>query len=169
MTDEELLKFSGDHIQYELEMTFFLAPMLLNYVSPQTFDENIIKNALLESFLAHVRVLKAFLYDEPKWDDDVVADYYVRDVEAWHQARGPVPHVLAEAARRVGKEIVHLTTGRHDPDAPERGWNPIVVRDALVHPLKLFLRMGRPELLDWKVKQLITDVSEATTPGEERP
>jgi hypothetical protein len=165
MSDEELLRFSGDHIQYELEMTFLLAPLLLEYATRQTFNDNIIKNALLESFVAHVRVLKTFLYDEAKWDDDVPADQYVRDVEAWHQARGAVPQVLAGAAQRVGKEIVHLTRGRHDPDAPERDWNPIVIRDALVQPLKMFLRMARPGLLDWRVQQLITDLSESSAPG----
>jgi len=167
MSDEELLRFSGDHVQYELEMTFFVAPMLLRYATPRDFDENIIKNALLEAFVAHVRVLKAFLYDNPQRDDDVSAEHYVGDVEAWRTARGPVPDVLAAAAKRVGKEVVHLTRGRHDPDSPQRDWNPLGILDALVRPLKLFLSMARPGVLDWRVRQLITEVRETSAPEKE--
>jgi hypothetical protein len=157
MTDDELRAFSGDHLLYELEMTFWLVPLLERYAKPAGFEENIIKNALLESFVGHVRVLKAFLYDEPKWDD-VSADHYVADVAAWRNARGPMPAELAEGARRVGKEIAHLTQGRLAPDAPRRDWNTVAVRTALVPPLKSFLRLARPEVLDRRVQTLITEL-----------
>jgi hypothetical protein len=167
MTDDALKAFSGDHLQYELEMVFFGGPLLMRYAKPGSFDENIIKNALLESFVGHVRVLKAFLYEAPKWDDDISADHYVRDVSAWHAAREPVPEELATAAKRAGKEVAHLTAGRLDPDDPARNWNAIAVRNALVQPLKLFLSMARPGVLDWRVQRLITEV-EAGQPGEEK-
>jgi hypothetical protein len=157
MTEDELRVFSGDHLLYELEMAFWLVPLLEPYAArPLGFKENLVKNALLEAFVGHVRVLKFFLYDEPT-GDDVSADHYVADVDSWHDARRPIPAELAEAARRVGKEIAHLTQRRLAPDAPGRDWNTVSVRTALALPLKSFLRLARPGVLDWRVQTLITE------------
>lgn len=53
----------GTILFYELEMAFSTGPLALRYAEPASVDEQVIRNALVESFLVHVRVLKAFLYD----------------------------------------------------------------------------------------------------------
>ena len=80
MNETELQAFSGEHLYYELEMVFFTAPLCIQYREPKDVDEQVIKNALLESFAIHVRVLKAFLFDPRGRLDDVISDDYVANL-----------------------------------------------------------------------------------------
>ena len=117
MNEAELHAFSSEHLYYELEMVFFTAPLCVHYREPKDVDEQVIKNALLESFTIHVRVLKAFLFDPRGRLDDVIADDYVANPEEWRRARGPVPEILRHASERAGGEVAHLTTRRQSEPA----------------------------------------------------
>ena len=117
--DQELRDFATDHIYYELLMLHETAIAL-------KWRENLdadfaLKNAFIESFTIHARVLALFLYKGPKWDDDVTAEQYVRAVQKWRAARGRIPVDLQEVIDRTGKEIAHLTRGRTSSPRPEEG------------------------------------------------
>jgi hypothetical protein len=157
VTEAELHAFSGEHLFYELEMTFWTAPLVVQYAMPKNVDEQVIKNALLESFLVHVRVLKAFLYDPRSYADDVLAEDYVTNPEEWQKRRGPVPDALKRASRRTGGEVAHLTT-RRESEPTARQWNPRELLDALIPAVCQFVAMTPPARLDWRIHQLAVDL-----------
>src|SRR5258706_1588290 len=93
-------------------MVFFTAPLCIQFREPKDVDEQVIKNALLESFAIHVRVLKAFLFDPRGRLDDVISDDYVANPEEWRRALGPVPEILMRASDRTRGERAHPTKPR---------------------------------------------------------
>src|SRR5688572_13729148 len=81
--------------------------------------DDVLKNALLESFTIHIRALLAFLYDDQPHRNDVIADDFVSD---WSSQRPPMPKALEKAHRRVGKEIAHLTYDRLSLTQEAKRW-----------------------------------------------
>ncbi len=157
MTEDELRQFSANHLLYELEMLFFVSEILLleRFRSPESSQDNIIKNALIESFTIHLRGMTDFLYRQRRQPDDVLADNYVRDVEEWRARRGEMPEGLRVAVQRTGKEIAHLTTKRYADGAAEKHWSPQELTKAVVAPLKRFVAAVPPERLDFGVQFFI--------------
>jgi hypothetical protein len=107
VTHEELRLFAVDHLMYELTM-FHETAMRLKHDSALATDI-IVKNALLESFTIHVRLLALFLYQKPnpKWPNDVTAEHYVKDIHAWRTTRAAAEPCLGwrPGARRPGAGI----------------------------------------------------------------
>jgi hypothetical protein len=94
MNDDELLDYSREHVCYELQMLYETAARLVN--DPKVHDDWVVKNALLEAFTIHARVMATFLFPDviqPR-ADDVTALHYVREPSAWAAARGPLPAEL---------------------------------------------------------------------------
>ncbi len=161
MTDQELWDFAADHIYHELLMLHETA-MRLKW-GPDLDTDFALKNALIESFTIHARVLALFLYKGPKWEDDVTAEQYVRDVQEWRAARGDIPPELQEVIDRTGKEIAHLTRGRRPPGDPKKAWTIEHVYRLLCGPLHLFLKHAEPGRLDVSVAAFIRALP--TPPG----
>lgn len=157
MNDAELHAFSGEHLYHELEMVFFTAPLCIHYRAPKDVDEQVIKNALLESFAIHVRVLKAFLFDQRGRPDDVIADDYVANLEEWRRARGPMPEILRRASERAGGEVAHLTTRRQSEPAAKH-WPLQELLQALTPPVCQFIAMTPAARLDWRFGMLAADL-----------
>jgi hypothetical protein len=157
VNETELQAFSGEHLYYEWEMVFFTAPLCIQYREPKDVDEQVIKNALLESFAIHVRVLKAFLFDPRGRLDDVISDDYVANPEEWRRARGPVPEILRRASDRTGGEVAHLTTRRQSEPAAKH-WPLQELLQALTPPVCQFIAMTPVARLDWRFPMLAADL-----------
>jgi hypothetical protein len=158
MTDQELRDYAAHHISYELTM-FYETAMGLKW--RENLDNDFtLKNALIESFIVHARVLAHFLYQarSPKYPDDVVAEDYVKDVPTWRTARGSMSPELREIVRRAGKEIAHLTKGRRPPDDPEKVWIIEHVFLLLCEPLHVFMKHADHALLDASVPAFINNL-----------
>ena len=156
MTDEELWDFAADHIYYELLMLHETA-MGLKWRANLDSDFAL-KNAFIESFNIHARALALFLYKGPKFDDDVTAEQYVRDVQKWKTERGDIPAELQDVIDRTGKEIAHLTSGRRSPRDPKKAWTIEHVYLLLCGPLHLFLKHAGPGRLDASVPAFIQEL-----------
>jgi hypothetical protein len=154
MTDQELRDYAADHVSYELTMLYETAMRLKRDKAIDT--DWILKNAFIESFTIHARALALFLYKGPKLAGDVTAEQYVKDVAAWKAARGNIPPELQEVIDRTGKEIAHLTTGRHPAGNPKKGWSIEHVYRMFFAPLHLFLRHAEPARLDVSVRAFIS-------------
>jgi hypothetical protein len=82
-SDEELRQLS-EHFVYEIEMTFDLADVLVSSFTarPTSREEEVVRNALIESFTIHVRQLIDLFWSarSPKWKltlrDAYAADYF---------------------------------------------------------------------------------------------
>jgi hypothetical protein len=160
---QELFDFSADHLYYELWMLYETGARLVH--DPAVPGDFVLRNSLIESFTVHARTLAAFLYPDevrPR-DDDVISDHYVKDIEEWRTARGPMPPELKEIMRRTGKEIAHLTTKRLPPGDPKKAWAPGAIVQALTAPLKLFRAHVPPGRLDLSVTHFIAELPAPAT------
>jgi hypothetical protein len=160
MTDDELYDFAADHIYYELLM---LHETAVGLKWRKNLDSDYaLTNAFLESFTIHARALAFFLYKGPKFDDDVTAEQYVRDVQKWRAERGDIPAELQEVIDRTGKEIAHLTRGRRSPNDPKKGWTIEHVYLLLCRPLHLFLSHADSARLDVRATAFIEELPPGT-------
>src|SRR5438067_333156 len=108
---QHLPPLDPEHLYYEVEQLVMDAAILMS--SPgQTTRDGVIRNAVLEAFATHARVLAAFLYGGRGGADDVIADDCVRDVAQWKRARPKKPAALDTAQLRASGEIAHLTRRR---------------------------------------------------------
>jgi hypothetical protein len=139
MTDQELLKYSEEHVDYEFWMLNQTGKLLST--DPTIHVNPVVKNALIESFCVHARALAIFLYPEEAKElpGDVTSDQYVKAVAAWRAARGLIPPTLKEVIARTGKEVAHLTTSRKPFGASGKEWNPHLIVWMLIDPLKTFV------------------------------
>ena len=150
ITDQELKDYSADHLYYELWMLYETATLLVHSLGGAEVNF-VIRNAVLESFAVHARSLAGFLYHESKRDDDVTAEDYVENLEAWRVARGQMPNELDVTVFRTGKEVAHLTTKRYPPGSSQKVWSLKDIFRAFIQPLKLFVTHALPGRLDVSV------------------
>lgn len=97
---EEYLR---EHFTYEVEMLVGTAERL---IFPARGTDAVVRNALLESFLIHVRCLDSFLSGYGARATDVTA----RKLLGWADS-GSEMSTIREA---INKTVAHLTTGRVD-------------------------------------------------------
>ena len=98
-----------------------------------------IANALLESFVVHVRALMDFLYNDNPKPDDVIAEDYFENVEEWKQLRPELSETLKQAKRRAGKEVAHLTYARLDVTPETKPWRFVDIANEIAAVLNIFL------------------------------
>jgi hypothetical protein len=120
------LAYSAEHVHYEVDIFFetvdlrfrpaYAAEILKQLGHPQR-----INNALIESFVIHLRNLIDFL-DLPAQGTDVVAEDFFSP-GGWVANRPKISQTLGDAKRRANKEISHLTTARMSGAPPERIWH----------------------------------------------
>ena len=117
-TDEELKK-AADHLRYEIEMLGYTAKRL----RPSKPECPLARNALIESFGIHCRVIIDFLYRDE-------SNAHPHDVLAVHFYRTPKepkdkskPQILGDLfPERVNAEIAHLSYKRLQKTLDEKGW-----------------------------------------------
>ncbi len=140
-TQQELLDASG-HLGYEVWMLRHTAARLSG-MSPGPE-----RNAALESFTVHARLLYQFfdpMPPTPPRADDVCAWHYVVGGEsAWQTALPAMPPELADVTTRVGKEIAHLTYHRVTIGPVSNDWDVAAIRDAMLRVLATFVGAANP-------------------------
>ena len=79
LSDGDLLKYSADHVAYEVEMFFTVGQSVLHNAWATPNDR-----ALLESFIVHLRSLMDFLYPTSGLKPtDIIAAYYFKEKSSW--------------------------------------------------------------------------------------
>jgi len=119
-TPEELREAS-DHLYYEIGMLQSMAGVLAS----GALGESQLKNAALESFALHARVLLEFCYsDKPHpVHPDVIAANFFEDASSWINERPPKTELLAGIHDRVGKQVAHLSYKRQDVTPEDKKWS----------------------------------------------
>lgn len=125
-TDAYLMAYSGEHIQYEVNMFFEgvelrSRPGYTENNLMQLGDPRRINNALIESFVVHLRNLIDFLYLPAQGTDVVAEDFF--PAGTWVAIRPPKTQMLIDAKSHANKEISHLTTARISGTSPEKAWD----------------------------------------------
>ena len=118
MNDRELSTKDKDpiecskHLLYEIEMFYYAGKWLCD---PTNGDDALLKNAVLESFLIHTRLLYNFFYGN-RFKDDVIAEDLLSD--------GPTekPPLLEHIQEPINKRVAHLAESRTDVNADDDTW-----------------------------------------------
>jgi hypothetical protein len=139
-TPDDLRQLS-EHLAYEVQTTFDLAAALIP-TSGKPHASMVVRNALLEAFTIHVRLLAGFLWGErPAEQTELAAyaaDYYAP--EEWARIRPTRPPELDPVvSSKVGSGVAHLTY-RHGHAMPDgREWSPIKICTALDPAIRCFI------------------------------
>lgn len=125
-SDDFLLKYSEEHVAYEVRMFIWLANALgkrTMTVRAKTEEDALrLRFALIEAFVLHLRNLREFLFlNYPKNEHIVAAQFCQMDI--WQKARPALSAVLKTAWGRASKEMAHLTTKRIAGSPREKEWD----------------------------------------------
>jgi len=132
---ESELQEASDHLYYEIWMLTSLAHGIGTGIAGQ----GPIANALLESFVVHVRALMDFLYNDNPKPDDVIAEDYFENAEEWRKLRPVLSESLKQAKRRAGKEVAHLTYARIEVTPETKPWRFVDIANEIAAVLNTFL------------------------------
>lgn len=134
-TDRKL-QDASNHLHYEFSMLMFVA---------QAFDTGIaaqgwLVNALLESFVIHIRVLLGFFFppDNVKEDDVLAQDYF--DDDGWKKIQPQLSEVLSSAKFRANKEVAHLTYTRLNVTPETKGWEFSEIANEMSKVIDIFIK-----------------------------
>lgn len=145
MTDEKLLKYSGEHLLHELTMLWELARALPGREgSTET-------SALVESFGIHLRNLIDFFYREGR-DDDVTAQDFLDATTVWKPSE---PALLKGAHKRANKELSHLTQARIDGNPAEKAWDTLGLFKQIEVVAKDFAAKASHKKLHSKIREFL--------------
>ena len=131
----EELREASDHLHYEVSMFLSLTSVL----AERTFDEDVIKNATLESFAIHIRAIMDFLYPSNPRRDDVLAEDFFDSPEQWWNIQPQLSELLKNAKRRADKEVVHLTFARLDVTDETKPWSFIKIAKEIMNIFDTFI------------------------------
>lgn len=139
---EDDLKRASAHLHYELWMLTSTANALGSGIAERGW----LLNALLESFVIHMRAMSDFFYAERRKPDDVLAaDFF--PAEDWLRIRPTETDILKNARKRAHKEIVHLTYERLNVTPEAKAWSFLDIARDVHTVMGVFLRHVPKELL----------------------
>lgn len=160
MTNEELQKYSGEHIKYEIEMLFMSVYIRRLEDQVDSIFRQGINNVSIESFAIHLRNVTNFLYDGCKYKDDICAELYEQDPGDWKSIRPVKSENLVIAQKRASKQVAHLTTRRvYDEQAEYKNWEFVPLIKEIVNTLELFVDCADEEKLSPLVTFLVQETS----------
>jgi hypothetical protein len=123
LSDPEALAYSQEHVYYEIEMLFLIGQLLDRASAPTSPREQVVFNALVQSFAIHLRNLIMFLYPDRVYPTDVLATDFVADLGAWQRNLPAISGTLKDAKTRAHKEVAHLSTERIAGTPPDKAWD----------------------------------------------
>jgi hypothetical protein len=151
-SEDKLMDFS-EHLAYEIWMFFETACKLADFDAQNATSfafGTVERNALLESFLIHTRILIDFLYKHRSgYSNDVFAKDFVEDGETWKNRYPEASQffvstkngsqTLDEIKHEIDERVAHLTSGRLGLTEEEKGWTYSEIANEIKKVLKEFL------------------------------
>ena len=132
----EELQDASNHLHYEVWMLNSLAQAIASGIANQGW----LTNALLESFVVHVRGVMDFLYNDAPQNDDVAAQDFFASADTWTSVRPGLSELLSKAKKRAGKEIAHLTYARLAVTPDTKPWPFVAIANEITSVMKIFLQ-----------------------------
>jgi hypothetical protein len=142
LSDQQLLDYSGEHLNYEIEMFRTTAAHLARGGLTRTDA-----NAHLESWVIHLRNLIAFLYEDAPQSSDVTAHDFFPKPGAWKGLRTQMSTDIQAARTRANKEVSHLTTQRIAGVPLQKMWKTPQLTAEVVDELRRFQQTASPSRL----------------------
>lgn len=144
------LQATCEHLAYEAWMLLETAQ-----IQAQGFYTAIepLNNAVLESFIIHVRNMIDFLYPPAnKRPSDVYATDFFDVPKEWEQLRPPMSYRLREARERGNKEIAHLTYDRLHGTREQKPWEYVDIANEITAIWRTFVAQVPPERLSLQLR-----------------
>jgi hypothetical protein len=113
MTGEELTKYSGEHLLHEFKMFWWLSGVI-------AYMDGYMHDALLESWLVHLRNLILFFCHSRSDTDDVIAGDFLDNPGDWSQIESTT---FKTARERANKELSHITEKRKYTGETDKDWD----------------------------------------------
>lgn len=113
----KLQNFSEEHLYYEIRMLY---EVTLRLITQQMND--VLKFALIESFVIHAANLLDFLFNNQQKPEDAIANHYVYDQNKWRIKYSSFRKILQFVISRRNKELAHLSYERLNVDADQKKW-----------------------------------------------
>ena len=113
-------------------------------------------NALLESFIVHVRAVMDFLYNDNAKPDDIMAQDFFASRDAWVSVRPKLSDLLRKAKKRTGKEVSHLTYARLEVAPDTKRWAFVEIANEVGSVIQVFLKNVQKEKLGPQWRATIT-------------
>ena len=160
LSDDELLKYSEQHLKYEIEMFFHVGIKLLQTNCSKDDPDSVMhQNILVESFAIHLRNLLLFLYPYGSDERDVTSNYFFNDrITDWNQKRPKETESLRNLRTRASQEISHLTVLRRDGTDDPQGWPIQKIMDEMKPILEIFVNNASSQKLDGSVKDALAAI-----------
>lgn len=134
------LQEARKHVCYEIWMLISTAHIL---ASGTLGKEEVLKNAVMESFVIHTRSLLDFLYPTDRAQDtDILASDFLPPGQ-WDDERPDKSQLLATAQRRANKEIAHLTYDRLDVTAETKPWKFVEISHEVERVFTVFRKLAK--------------------------
>jgi hypothetical protein len=158
-SDERLREFAREHLYYEVWMLAGLTEQFQSIVAAidgagpdgePDIPDLVTRNAQVESFAIHARVLIDFLYSGPQRPDDAVAADFFDKEEDWRTLRPAKTKELERVPRRVGKGVAHLTYERLE--VIEEDWHAAIWSD-LAAVVRIFAKNASADRLPDDVRE----------------
>ena len=141
-SDDELLAFSGEHLDYEIKMLY---ETIFRLALKQ--QDQVIAFALLESFGIHATIILNFMLNNTDDPEDAVANHYLLDREAWKKTSSKYRKELNFIFRRRDKELAHLSYERKNVKQSEKQWNFIAIGREISELIDSFIDSSNKSLL----------------------
>lgn len=155
MNNVELIKYSEEHIFYEIEMFY------LSAIEELPKESKFYSNIIIESFVIHLRNLITFLYPTShKENTDVCAEDFFLNKKEWINICPLISDSLNDYRIRANKEMGHLTLSRiYGILDSKKSWaRNIIVKEIFVL-LKLFCDNADKNKLNKNVVTIVSNIS----------
>ena len=143
------------HLKYEFDMLIVTATLL----SKPNLDAYA-RNAILESWVQHVRNLIDFFYTPKKQDNIVMADFLI-DIEI-PESFPRLNADLKKAKKRANKEMSHLTYTRVGIKLEEKEWPVGIITNYLEETMSSFISLVPAERVTPGLREKNIEKSEST-------
>jgi hypothetical protein len=145
-----LIEFSREHLYYEIWMFYEVGKILAGSV-----QNLLIRNALLESFLMHARIILDFLDNKKLKDDDAIANDYLPCSVDLKLVMSPKSELLEDVHRRGHKELVHLSYKRLEVELENKKWEFLKMMGEVKQRIDLFLDKADRQLIHNRLRDYI--------------
>ena len=112
------LRAASNLLSYEIDMFRFASEEILS----KRHAGSRLQNALIESFVTHLRILYDFFLREPREDDISASHFLAGSPAALAELRKLDSTVLKVARKRADKELAHLTYTRVGKTREDKQW-----------------------------------------------
>jgi hypothetical protein len=160
LSDQDLTRWAREHLVYEARMLACTAIRLAER-EERAIPRDAESNALLESFVVHVRCLSDFLWAERgKHEMDAFAFDFCEPGK-WEAAHPKFPPAVAQIRDqgRAGREVVHLTYHRLDIEEAAKEWDVGDICNEIAGALSDFALIALPARLDTKTRSALDEPS----------